>query len=115
MRSRYSAFVLQLGDYLLRSWHSSTRPTSLNLENSPHWQALHILRSSQQESSGKVHFRALYREGTHWGFLEEESDFVQEQGHWHYLTGKTREGQLKPGRNDPCPCGSGRKYKTCCV
>ena len=22
---------------------------------------------------------------------------------------------LNPGRNDPCPCGSGKKYKKCCL
>lgn len=115
MRSRYSAFVLQLSDYLLASWHSSSRPPSLRVEDSPTWKALHVLSSSQQQTQGRVHFRALYKEAKHWGFLEEESQFVQEQGHWYYLTGTTREGQLKPGRNDPCPCGSGKKYKACCV
>ncbi len=115
MRSRYSAFALQLSDYLLRTWHSSTRPTSLDLANSPQWQALHILSSSAQQGQGKVHFRALYREHKHWGFLEEASDFVQEQGRWYYLTGTTHEGQLTPKRNDPCPCGSGKKFKLCCV
>jgi len=114
MRSRYSAFVLRLGDYLLQSWHSSTRPISLSLENSPDWRGLQVLSASQQQDHGKVHFRAVYREGTHWGFLQEESDFVREQGHWYYLHGTTREGQLKPGRNDPCLCGSGRKFKLCC-
>ena len=47
--------------------------------------------------------------------LEEASRFVQEEGRWYYLNGNTSEGPLKPGRNDPCPCGSGRKYKACCL
>jgi len=26
-----------------------------------------------------------------------------------------RKSPDKPGRNDPCPCGSGKKYKNCCM
>lgn len=114
MRSRYCAFVLQLSDYLQQSWHSSTRPVSLHLHDSPNWKALQIFSTSQQNDTGKVHFRALYQTGKNWGFLEEESDFLREAGHWFYVAGKTREGQVKPGRNDPCPCGSNKKYKVCC-
>ncbi|MEC9085421.1 MAG: SEC-C metal-binding domain-containing protein, partial [Pseudomonadota bacterium] len=50
-----------------------------------------------------------------WGYLEERSDFSKENGRWFYREGETREGVLKPGRNDPCPCGSGRKFKACCL
>ncbi len=114
MRSRYSAFVLQLADYLLQSWHGSTRPAQLDVDHSPNWKALQVLRANEQGDKGEVHFRALYQAGKDWGFLEEESDFVREAGHWFYVAGKTREGQLKPGRNDPCPCGSAKKFKVCC-
>ncbi|MBW4935354.1 YchJ family protein [Marinobacter sp. F4206] len=115
MRSRYSAFVLGLTDYLLTSWHTSTRPDTLNLQQSPDWASLQILGSSQKGRAGMVHFRALYRAGSGWGYLEEHSEFVREQDRWFYVAGDTREGPLKPGRNEPCPCGSGRKYKTCCL
>lgn len=114
MRSRYSAFVLKLSDYLLRSWHTSTRPAQLNLDDSPEWKSLQVVQASEQGDVGFVHFRAVYKTADGWGFLEEESDFVREQQHWYYRSGKTREGSLKPGRNDPCPCGSGRKSKVCC-
>lgn len=114
MRSRYCAFVLKLSDYLLRSWHTSTRPAQLNLDDSPDWKSLQVMQASEQGDAGFVHFRAIYKTGDGWGFLEEESDFVREQEHWCYRSGKTREGALKPGRNDPCPCGSGRKSKVCC-
>ena len=114
MRSRYSAFVLKLSDYLLRSWHASTRPAQLDLSDSPGWKSLQVMQASEQGDAGFVHFRAVYKTADGWGFLEEESDFVREQQHWFYVSGKTREGLLKPGRNDPCPCGSGRKSKVCC-
>ncbi|WP_322002068.1 YchJ family protein [Marinobacter alexandrii] len=115
MRSRYSAFVVGQADYLLATWHPSTRPVELSLEWSPDWVSLTILDSSEAGEAGQVHFRAVHRVGDGWGYLEEQSQFVREQGRWLYVTGDTSEGQLKPGRNDRCPCGSGRKYKACCL
>ena len=115
MRSRYTAFVLGLNNYISQTWHSSTRPAEVQAEEGPQWTSLQILDTDQQEDKGHVHFRAVYKAGTGWGFLEENSRFICENGHWFYLTGETREGQLKPGRNDVCPCGSGRKYKACCL
>lgn len=115
MRSRYSAFVLGLGDYLLQTWHPSTRPTELKLEGSPQWSSLQVLSAGTRGDAGQVHFRATYRSGKGWGYLEEVSDFSKEAGRWYYRAGNPREGELKPGRNDRCPCGSGRKYKACCL
>ncbi|TVP60924.1 MAG: zinc chelation protein SecC [Halomonadaceae bacterium] len=115
MRSRFTAFVGKLPDYLLATWHPSTRPETLSLEDSPDWSSLQVLGSTQSADQGTVHFRALYRQGGGWGFLEENSDFLMEEGRWYYLHGETREGQIKPGRNDPCPCSSGKKYKACCL
>ena len=114
MRSRYSAFVLGLPDYLLATWHPSTRPSTLALEGSPAWSSLHVLSSGQQGERGQVHFRALYPAAGGWGSLEEVSAFVRQDGRWYYLDGRTREVSFKPGRNDRCPCGSGRKFKACC-
>ncbi len=114
MRSRYAAFVLDLPDYLQATWHHSTRPEVLTLEDSPNWSSLQIISATCSCDVGSVHFRAIYRLGAGWGFLEENSDFIKEQDRWYYLRGNTSEGQLKPGRNEPCPCGSGKKYKACC-
>lgn len=114
MRSRYTAFVLNDPDYVLKTWHPSTRPVTLTLDDSPQWASLDILDRDEGGDRGKVHFRATYRSGQGWWYLEEVSDFVKEDGRWFYLSGDTTEGQLKPGRNEPCPCGSGRKFKACC-
>ena len=62
-----------------------------------------------------VNDQPVYRAGGGWGYLEERSDFSKENGFWFYREGETREGVLKPGRNDRCPCGSGRKFKACCL
>lgn len=115
MRSRYSAFVMKLPDYLRGTWHPTSRPASLPLEDSPDWAALQILSARAGDDRGQVHFRALYRVPGGFGYLEEVSDFVREDGRWFYLSGTPREGRLNPGRNDRCPCGSGRKFKTCCL
>lgn len=114
MRSRYSAFVLDLTDYLLATWHAATRPASLAPDEATHWVRLEVLESGETDDEGRVHFRATFREGRHWGVLEEASRFVREAGHWFYRDGRPTLTRLKPGRNDVCPCGSGRKFKQCC-
>ena len=109
MRSRYSAYVLKLSGYLRETWHPSTRPPGLDVsEDEVVWQRLQVIASG----AGWVEFAAFYAGGQ----LHERSRFVQEDGRWFYLDGEmlppiTAE---KPGRNTPCPCGSGKKYKRCC-
>ncbi|MGY6563111.1 MAG: YchJ family protein [Halomonadaceae bacterium] len=114
MRSRYSAFALGLEDYLLATWHASTRPVDLNLDDATSWIRLEVLDHGSAGERGHVHFRATFREGRRWGVLAENSRFVHEAGRWFYVDGEPTMERLKPGRNDPCPCGSGRKFKSCC-
>lgn len=114
MRSRYSAFALDLTDYLLSSWHPDTRPASLAPDQTTRWVALEILESREEGDEGGVHFRATFREGRRWAVLEERSRFRREAGRWTYLDGDPAVTRFKPGRNAPCPCGSGRKFKGCC-
>jgi len=114
MRSRYSAFAQGLTDYLLTTWHGSTRPASLAPDASTTWVRLEVLGSDAAGDHGRVHFRATFREGRRWAVLEDESRFVREAGRWYYLDGDPGVSRLKPGRNALCPCGSGRKFKGCC-
>ncbi|MEX1220531.1 MAG: YchJ family metal-binding protein [Idiomarina sp.] len=88
MRSRYSAFYLQLTDYLLSTWHASTRPAQLDLSDAPQWVKLQVISASQKENKGSVHFRAFYKQAGDLQFMEEKSAFVQEQGQWFYLQGR---------------------------
>ncbi|GAA0617887.1 YchJ family protein [Halomonas beimenensis] len=115
MRSRYSAFALGLTDYLLESWAAETRPASLPADDGTRWVRLEILDHGESGDEGRVHFRATFREGRRWGVLEERSRFRREAGRWVYVDGEPQVHRLKPGRNAPCPCGSGRKGKACCV
>ncbi len=89
MRSRYTAFVLQLDDYLLASWHPSTRPPELDLKNSPKWARLEVVSSHAEGDRGQVHFRAYYRSSQGMQMMEEESDFIRENGQWFYHQGQT--------------------------
>lgn len=114
MRSRYTAYVAGLADYLRATWHSSTRPESLVLDDSPHWVSLQVLSSGYNGDVGQVHFRATHSVDGGWQYLEEKSRFVRENGRWFYVAGEVSSGVVRPGRNDSCPCGSGRKYKKCC-
>lgn len=119
MRSRYSAFVLGLCDYLLATWHPTTRPTELTPDPQTEWKSLVIMSAEPAlGDSGQVHFRAYFydsgrgRKG--WHVLEEVSRFVKEQRRWWYVDGAPTLTRLKPRRNDSCLCGSGRKLKVCC-
>ncbi|MBA2777563.1 YchJ family protein [Billgrantia kenyensis] len=114
MRSRFSAFALGLDDYLRDTWHPSTRPATLGLVDETRWLRLEVLDQGSAGEHGHVHFRATFREGRRWGVLAENSRFVYEAGRWFYVDGEPTMERLKPGRNDPCPCGSGRKFKSCC-
>jgi SEC-C motif-containing protein len=88
MRSRFSAFAVGDADYLLRSWHSSTRPARLRLDPGQRWTRLEILgteRGGLFDPTGTVEFRAHYRRAGRPGALDERSRFVREDGRWVYL------------------------------
>lgn len=114
MRSRYCAFALGDTDYLSASWHHSQRPATLSLHSNEKWLALEIVDSNIDGDIGAVHFRATSKDRNGLSVLEERSRFVRENGHWFYLDGTPNVTALKPGRNDSCPCGSGKKFKKCC-
>ncbi|KQW06297.1 zinc-binding protein [Leifsonia sp. Root4] len=88
MRSRFSAFALGDAPYLLRSWHSSTRPAELELDEGLRWYRLDIdgaSRGGMLDSEGTVEFTAFYRDEDGRGSQHENSRFVREGGRWVYL------------------------------
>lgn len=89
MRSRYGAYVLKLGDYLLATWHATTRPSELDLDaDSSKWLGLDV-RSHRQldEHHATVEFVARYRIAGRGHRLHELSRFVREDGRWYYVDG----------------------------
>jgi SEC-C motif-containing protein len=92
MRSRYSAYVLHLEDYLLATWHGSTRPApgTLALHGGTRWLGLRVLNAEAAAGNRAwVEFIAKYKDG---GFsaqrLHERSEFTLEDGRWYYLGGE---------------------------
>ncbi len=89
MRSRYSAYVLQLEDYLLATWHPSTRPDALNLTTAPQpkWLGLQVKAHTGTGHTATVEFVARCRIGGRAQRLHEVSRFVREDGRWYYVDG----------------------------
>ncbi|ADW19405.1 SEC-C motif domain protein [Desulfobulbus propionicus DSM 2032] len=122
MRSRYTAYVRAAVGYLLATWHPSTRPSTIDSTTIPAWCDLVILRTDrggEKDGEGVVEFRATARTGDGLIHLHEISRFVCEEGQWFYVAGQLVEDGPdrradKVGRNSPCPCGSGKKFKRCC-
>ena len=88
MRSRFSAFAVRDAGYLLRTWHSSTRPSRLDLDPAQRWLGLEILGATEGgpfHPEGTVEFRAHYSEDGREDALHENSRFVRERGAWVYL------------------------------
>lgn len=114
MRSRYTAYVLERHDYLYTTWHASTRPEAGSLGGTRlQWIGLQIVRAVSGDAAGEVEFIAAYIDRGKGKILHETSRFVREDGRWLYVDGDCRPGDV--GRNDACPCGSGRKFKQCCA
>lgn len=90
MRSRYSAYVFGLEDYLLQSWHPESRPIALNLADDivTKWLGLQIIHAkSNSVATATVEFIARYKVGGKAERLHELSEFVRIDTRWYYLTG----------------------------
>jgi len=127
MRSRYSAYAVGNIDHIERTNHpagreSFDRESSISWSDTSKWLGLEIVSTKAGETTdqvGEVEFNARYeREGKEHVHYEvglfERIDSV-----WYYkeaqnIQGPIRRTEPKVGRNDPCPCGSGKKFKKCC-
>jgi SEC-C motif-containing protein len=95
MRSRYCAYLHRNSDYLLATWHSSTKPDCLDLVGipQPDWEALEMLGTSAggpTDTEGRVEFIAHYRLDGMPGRLHENSRFRRVDGQWYYVDGDIR-------------------------
>ncbi|MCD0504798.1 YchJ family protein [Bordetella petrii] len=90
MRSRYSAFVLDALQYLLDTWHPSTRPAQLDPNPADlKWLGLQVRRHAQQDAEhATVEFVARCRQAGRATRLHETSRFVRADGRWFYLDGQ---------------------------
>ncbi|GAA4614716.1 YchJ family metal-binding protein [Saccharopolyspora hordei] len=91
VRSRFSAFAVGDADYLLATWHPSTRPAEVDLDPELRWVRLEVLDRTGGgpfDTEGTVRFRAHYRAPGGTGVLTEHSRFTKEGGAWSYVDGE---------------------------
>ncbi len=89
MRSRYSAYVLQLASYVQATWHASTRPAEMSFDDAQtKWLGLDVRSQSQQGDTAMVEFIARYKVNGRAQRLHEISRFVREEGRWYYVDGE---------------------------
>ncbi len=127
LRARYTAFVLHEVDYILETVHSRMKAETQRDEiedwsKNSEWESLTVYKSeggSKTDTKGTLVFCAKYKKDgkpeEHW----EQSTFEKEGGVWKFYdaqgvhVGTYRREAPKVGRNDPCSCGSGKKFKKC--
>lgn len=87
MRSRYSAFVVRDGDYLLRTWAVAERPPRIDFDRRLRWTGLEIVGTTGGTAfhpTGTVEFRARFERDGVAGEHHERSRFIREDGRWVY-------------------------------
>ncbi|MDA3809909.1 MAG: YchJ family protein [Spirochaetaceae bacterium] len=126
MRARYTAYVQKEVDFIIDTHDSETRKdvskeSVSEWANDSKWYGLTILKTTgggKDDKSGSVEFIAEYKQGGTKFKHHEHSDFVKKKGKWYFhdsrMINEPVVNENKVGRNDPCPCGSGKKYKKCC-
>jgi SEC-C motif-containing protein len=129
LRSRYSAYAKKIVDYILDTTHPEqqdpdSQKTVEKWARNTEWHQLEIVGSEAGgagDEEGTVEFKADYTEKGRRRKHHELAKFRKKEGRWYFFDGDAprieqfvRSGP-KVGRNDPCPCGSGKKYKKCCA
>lgn len=127
MRSRYTAHVKGNFDHVANT-HAPEAQGSYNKAAAEaqsvktEWVGLEItetIAGGESDDIGTVTFTAQFKEKGDLHAHRERAEFRRVDGEWMYVDGKINP-QIEPrtvekiGRNDPCPCGSGKKYKKCC-
>lgn len=125
MRARYSAYATANIDFL----HDSLLPEARGdfdregtkgWASGSEWRNLEIVSTEAGDTEGTVEFIATFIQQGNEVRHHEISRFKKANGVWYLLDGKAvtpkpfRREEPKVGRNDPCTCGSGKKYKKCC-
>ena len=121
MRSRYTAFTMGERAHIERTYAPEMRMlgNGSSFEPGIEWIKLEILDNvdgGEAADTGIVEFAAHYRLNGRTGVHRERSNFRREDGLWLYVdgTGPSSKAKTKVGRNAPCQCGSGLKFKKCC-
>jgi SEC-C motif domain protein len=128
MRSRYCAYAMGVIDYLYNTSGPNVRKefdaeNSRKWAESAKWNGMEIVKAeggSETDTTGTVEFIAHYAVKENEFKHHELATFEKIDGKWSFMDGKIfgteplRRETPKIGRNDPCSCGSGKKFKKCC-
>lgn len=126
MRARYQAYVD--GDIeFIKNTHDPATRGNVSWEETAEWsknskwiglEVLNVEAGQKEDKTGIVEFKAIYVENNREYTHHEKSLFTKKDDQWFYTGWLPLQGTIvkekKVGRNDPCPCGSGKKYKACC-
>lgn len=127
MRARFTAHCLRDYEFLVTSTHPEHRE-GVTVDEIKEWAThvtwkaleIHSATPGETDDTGEVAFTAHYTVREIPQELREDSTFARVDGAWFYVDGRVhgeepfeREAP-RVGRNEPCPCGSGAKYKKCC-
>lgn len=128
MRARYAAFVKHEIDFIISTAHSETNKETKREDieswaKESQWEGFEVIdheAGGPKDEQGVVEFVAHYVDGEGKEVEHHErSYFAREDGDWKFVDGVPARqepfvrAEPKVGRNDPCPCGSGKKYKKC--
>jgi SEC-C motif domain protein len=124
LRSRYSAFVRGELDHVERTHAPEVRDDFNRAEaeraaSECEWRGLEVKNASEEGDAGAVEFMIHFQRDGQDYYQHELATFRREDGQWLYVSGEVNPKPpqrrfTKIGRNDPCPCGSGKKHKKCC-
>lgn len=124
MRSRYTAYVVGALDHVAATHAPEVRDDfnraeAERLARVCQFQELEIRKVVENGHSAQIDFLIRFRRDNKDMMQVELADFRREDGRWLYAGGKlssqvSQRTVTRVGRNDPCPCGSGKKAKKCC-
>jgi len=128
MRARYTAYTRGEIDFIMdtheveKGEEEASRKATEDWSKGSVWQGLEILKTvkgGESDTEGTVEFKAHYMVDRARHSHHEISRFEKKEGKWIFIEGQevnrpVKRDEPKVGRNDPCPCGSGKKYKKCC-
>jgi SEC-C motif-containing protein len=127
MRARYSAYANGKIDFIEKSLAPEAR-TDFDRKASEKWsleskwgglQIVAVKGGAAKDETGIVRFIAQYSQGGQNFEHHEIATFRKEKGVWYFVDGKSPKPETfinaapTQGRNDPCKCGSGKKFKKC--
>jgi len=128
MRSRYTAYVEHAIDYIIETC-SQDEKEKIDLKQTKSWsenskwlglKIISVEKGGAKDTEGIVEFEASYEMDGLKEVHREKASFIKSNGRWLYTKGEVKPDTVvrvgpKVGRNEPCLCGSGKKYKHCCA